>query len=88
MSYRWTIHNLVQLEKLCVTQISGVQFKEVSLYKTITIQLHCIINYSTEQIITITTIQLYNNRAIKRYNYIKWKRMKLKHAILKALYIR
>ena len=57
-------------------------------YKTITIQLHCIINYTTVQITTIITIQIYNYRATQLHNYIKWKTIKLQYAILEALYIR
>ena len=41
------------------------------------------LNYTTEQIITITTIQLYTYSAIQQYNYIKWQTIiKLKHAII------
>ena len=35
------------------------------------------INYTTKQIITITTIQLYNYRAIQRNNYIKMENNKI-----------
>ena len=34
-------------------------------------------NYTTEEIITITTIQLYNYRAIEQYNYIKMENYKI-----------
>ena len=40
-----------------------------------------------EKIITITTIQLYNYRAIQQHNYIKWKTIKLQHAIQLYHYI-